>query len=83
MEFVSAGSLEQQWAKGSWRARYLGNYEVAVVQRGIMKVDEDVLFTQCRDLSFVVEFEAIEAVFAFDRPLLGCCWCHDEKLNGF
>lgn len=46
-----------------------------------MKVDEDVFFAECRDLSFVIELEAIEAVFAFDRPLLVVCRCHYEKLS--
>jgi len=47
-----------------------------------VKVDENVFFTKCGNLRFVVEFEALEAVFACDAPLLGRCRCHDKKLKG-
>ena len=36
-----------------------------------MEVDEDVVVTEGWDVGFFVEFEAVEAGFAFDGPLLG------------
>ena len=36
-----------------------------------MEVDEDVVVTEGWDVGFFVEFEAVEAGFALDDPLLG------------
>lgn len=50
---------------------YHGDTEISVIQRSIVEIDENVVVSECWDLSFVVELEAVEAVFALDSPLLG------------
>ena len=36
-----------------------------------MEVDEDIVIAKDWDVSFVIEFEAVEAILALDSPLLG------------
>ena len=64
-----------QWAR-SYRGKiemiwYHGDNEISVIQRSIVEIDENVVVTECWDVSFVVKLEAVEAVFALDSPLLG------------
>lgn len=55
---------------------YLGDDEISVVQGDVVEVDEDVVVTEGGDVGFLIEFEAVEAAFALDGPLLGRCWGH-------
>ena len=57
-------------------AVYLGDYQIAIVERGSIEMDQNVSLTQFRDLCFFVEFQTVEAVLALDRPLFGSGWCH-------
>ena len=50
---------------------YLWDNEISVVQRSVVKVDEDLMVTEGGNIGFVVELEAVEAAFALDSPLLG------------
>ena len=52
------------------RGRYQGDNEVSVIQGSVVEVDEDVVVAQSRNLSFVVPFQAVKTVWAFDGPLL-------------
>ena len=58
-----SGSREVGW--------YHGDDKVSEIQRGVVKVDEDVVVTEGWDVSFFVEFEAVKAGFALNGPLLG------------
>lgn len=58
--------------EGKWHGGgYLWDYEISVVQRNIVEIDEDVVVTEGWDVGLFVELEAVEAVFALDGPLLG------------
>ena len=64
-----------QWAR-SCRGKigliwYHGDNEISVIQRSIVEIDENVVVTECWDVSFVVKLKAVEAVLALDSPLLG------------
>ena len=50
---------------------YQGYNEISVVQRRVVEVDKDVVVTEVWDVSFLVELEAVQAIFALDCPLLG------------
>ena len=50
---------------------YLGDNEIPVIQRDVVEVDQDVVVPERRDSSLIVEFEAVEVVFALNDPLLG------------
>ena len=50
---------------------YHGDDKVSEIQRGVVEVDEDVVVSKGWDVGLFVKFEAVEASFAFDGPLLG------------
>lgn len=57
-------------------AVYLGDYQITIVERGSIEMDQNVSLTQFRDLCSFVEFQTVEAVLALDGPLFGSGWCH-------
>lgn len=61
-------NLEEE--EGRW-LYCLGDSNVSKVQRSVVEVDEDVVVTEGWDIRFVVEFEAVESVYALDCPLFG------------
>ena len=74
---------EERREKWCGRVGYLGDDEISVIQRGVMEVNEDVVVTQGWNVGFVVELEAVKAVFGLDSPLLGSRWCHYESMYGW
>ena len=61
--------FEGNEGKAGWW--YLGDYEISVVERNVVEIDENVVVTKGWDVGLFVELEAVEAVFALDGPLLG------------
>lgn len=53
-----------------WRF-YLYNREVSVVERSVVEVDENVVVAELGNFGLFIEFEAVEAIFASEGPLLG------------
>lgn len=63
------GKRGKRGKKAAWW--YLGDYDISVVQRNIVEVDENVVVTENWDVDLFVKLEAVEAAFALDGPLLG------------
>ena len=62
--------FEVEEGKAAWWW-HLWDYEISVVERNIVEIDEDVVVTESWDVGLFVELEAVEAAFALDGPLLG------------
>lgn len=58
-------------------AKYLRDAEIAIVERSVVEVDEDIMVTQLGYFCFLVKLKAVEAVLAREGPLVSSTWSHD------
>lgn len=63
------------------RDEYLWNDKVSVIERGIMKVNKNVVITQFWDVGFLGVFETVKTILACNVPLLSSHWCHDGNFS--
>lgn len=59
--------------------KYFRDNEISIVQRNVVKVNQDIMIAQLRDLGALVKFQTCKAVFADNSPLLGGSGCHCGK----
>lgn len=52
----------------------LGNDEVAVIERGIMPIDQNVVVAELGDWGRLGEFDILKSAFTGDVVLLRGCW---------
>lgn len=75
--------MGEQWKGTILDAIYLGYDQIAVIERSIVEIDEDIVVTEFGYISMVIELEAIKAILARDGPLLvgGRCHFRDQCEN--
>jgi hypothetical protein len=60
---------------------YLGNHEIAEVERGRMKSNQHFVVGELRERLLRVELEIVEAALTLDRPTLCSFWQRHDDYN--